>query len=164
MSSSRLSYLAAFAICAGAVAVAWYLQYVQGIEPCPLCMIQRVLVIAIGIVYLVAAIHGPALVARRIYGVAVASLALLGAGFAIRHLWLQSLPPERAPACGPGLGYILEHVPLERALKLVIWGSGECAQVVWTFLGLSLPGWTLMTFVALFAFGLIHAWSPRKRI
>lgn len=162
MFSSRLSYTTAFAVCAGAVAVALYLQYVQGVEPCPLCMIQRVLVIAIGSVCLVAAIHAPRFVGHWVYGIIVAVIALLGAGVAMRHLWLQSLPPEQAPACGPGLAYILEHFPLARALKLVIFGSGECSEVLWVFWGLSLPAWTLLAFLGLFAFGVIQAWRPWK--
>ncbi|MFZ0256917.1 MAG: disulfide bond formation protein B [Gammaproteobacteria bacterium] len=164
MFSSRLSYIGAFAVCVAVVTVALYLQYVQGVEPCPLCMIQRVLVIAIGLVCLAAAIHAPAFVGRRVYGTTVALVALLGAAVAMRHLWLQSLPSEQAPACGPGLEYILEHFPWDRALKLVILGSGECSEVLWTFLGLSLPAWTLMAFMGLFAFGLIQAWLPLKHV
>lgn len=164
MFSSRLSYIAAFAVCVAVVAVALSLQYIQGVEPCPLCMIQRVLVIAIGLVSLAAAIHAPAFVGRRAYGATVALVALLGAAVAMRHLWLQSLPSEQVPACGPGLEYILEHFPWDRALKLVILGSGECSEVLWTFLGLSLPAWTLMAFMGLFAFGLIQAWLPLKHV
>jgi disulfide bond formation protein DsbB len=166
VSSRRLGYAAAFAVCAGAVTFALYLEHVQGIEPCPLCMIQRVLVIAIGSVCLVAAIHAPRFVGWRVYGLIVAVAALLGTSVAMRHLWLQSLPPEQAPACGPGLAYILEHFPLERALKLVLLGSGECSEVLWVFLGLSLPAWTLLAFVGLFAFGVIQGlrpWKPAQR-
>ena len=158
----RLGYTAAFAVCAGAVAGALYLQYVQGVEPCPLCMIQRALMIAVGSVCLAAAVHAPWFFGRRVYGAIVALLALLGAGVALRHLWLQSLPPEQAPACGPGLDYILAHLPLHRALKVVLVGSGECSEVLWTFAGLSLPAWTLLGFIGLFAFGLIEALRPRK--
>ncbi len=162
MFSSRLSYATGFAVCAAAYAVAWYLQYFQGVAPCPLCMIQRVLVIAIGSVCLVAAIHAPGLVGRRIYGAIVALIALLGVGVGTRHLWLQGLPPDQAPACGPGLSYIFEHLRLDRALEMVIMGSGECSEVLWSFLGLSLPAWTLLAFVGLFAFGLLQAWSAWK--
>jgi disulfide bond formation protein DsbB len=161
--NNRLNYSAAFAICVVAVAIALYLQYGQGVDPCPLCMIQRVLVIAIGLVCLLAAIHAPASLGHRIYGGVVALVALLGAGVALRHLWLQSLTPEQAPACGPGLEYILEHFPLDRALKLVMLGSGECSEVLWTFWGLSLPAWTLMVFIGLLAFGLWQACRPWKR-
>ena len=162
--SSRFSYIAAFTVCLATVAIALWLQYVQGVEPCPLCMIQRVLIIAIGLVCLAAAIHAPPSVGRRIYGASVALAALLGASVAMRHLWLQGLPPEQAPACGPGWEYILEHLPWDRALKLVILGSGECSEVLWTFWGLSLPAWALMAFIGLFAFGLIQAGLPQRRV
>lgn len=164
MFSSRLSFITGFAICVAAVAVAGYLQYVHGVEPCPLCMIQRVLVIAIGSVCLVAAIHAPRFVGRRIYGAIVALLALIGIGVAMRHLWLQSLPPDQVPACGPGLKYILAHLPLDRALEMVIIGSGECSEVLWTFWGLSLPAWTLLAFIGLFGFGLLQTWLSWKAV
>lgn len=161
MFTSRLNYGAAFLACVGLVVAALYLQHVKGIEPCPLCMLQRWAIMVIAALCLLAAIHAPIALARRVYGSLVAVVALLGGAIAIRHLWLQSLPAEQAPACGPGLEYMLEHLPLDRAMKAILLGSGECAEVLWTFLGLSLPAWTLLAFVALFAFGLIQAWRSQ---
>lgn len=162
IASSRLSYTIAFAVCAGAVSFGWYLQYVQGLEPCPLCIIQRILVIAIGLIALVGAIQAPAHWGRRVYGACLALVALLGAVVAVRHLWLQSLPPEQVPGCGPGLDYILEHLPWHRALEQIMLGSGECSEVLWRFLGLSLPAWTLLVFVGFVGFGLMQVWLPWK--
>lgn len=163
--SARFSYAAAFSLCIGALAIALYLQHVQGLEPCPLCMVQRVLMITTATVCLLAAMHAPRTRAlgRRVYGASVALVALLGVAVALRHLWLQHLGPELAPACGPGLQYIFAHFPWQRALTLVMLGSGECSEVLWTFLGLSLPAWTLMAFIGLFAFGLKQVWLPQER-
>lgn len=103
---------------------------------------------------LVAAIHNPAALGRRIYGALTVALGVLGIIVAARHVWLQNLPPDQVPECGPGLAYMLEAFPLTEALELVFKGSGECAEVQWVFLGLSIPGWTLVIFVGLTLFGL----------
>ena len=87
------------------------------------------------------------------------SFAATGAGLAARHVWLQSLPADQVPACGPGLDYIMDAFPLLDALELVFTGSGECAEVNWSFLGLSMPGWTFLWFVALGALALFANWK-----
>lgn len=153
--SQRWLFAAGCALCAALLATALYFQHVMGLEPCPLCIFQRVFVIALGAVMLLAAIHNPARTGRRVYGALVLLFAGLGVVVAGRHVWLQSLPPEQVPACGPGLDYMLENFPLTQALALVFKGSGECAEVQWTFLGLSIPGWTLLVFAGLFLFGLL---------
>jgi disulfide bond formation protein DsbB len=142
--------LAAAAAIASAVliAIALYFQHVMGLEPCPLCVFQRVFVIAVGVIGLLAFLHNPvSLVARRVY-LSIALLPVIGGALvAGRHVWLQHLPPDRVPDCGPGLDYILDAFPLKDALSLILKGSGECATVEWTFLGLSIPEWTLATFL-----------------
>ena len=150
----RILYGAAALLCAALVVFALYLQYAKGIDPCPLCLIQRVVVIAIGAVCMLAACHNPDIIGRRAYGLLTVILAGLGVAVAGRHIWLQNLPAEEVPACGPGLIYILENFPLGDALDLVLSGSGECAEVAWRFLGLTIPGWTLVVFLGLFLFGL----------
>ena len=136
-------------VCAGLMGYALYAQYVLGLAPCPLCVFQRVAVIALGLVFLVAAAHPAGRTGRRAYAVAIALVALAGAGVAARHLWLQSLPPDRVPACGPGLGFILEAFPPGEALAMVFTGSGECANVDWRFLGLAMPAWVLLALAGL---------------
>jgi len=121
----------------------------MGLEPCPLCIFQRIFVIALGVVMLVAAIHDPGLLWRRIYGGAVLVLALLGVAIAGRHVWLQHLPADQVPECGPGLEYMLQSFPFMQALEMVFRGSGECAEVQWTFAGLSIPEWTLVIFAGI---------------
>jgi disulfide bond formation protein DsbB len=149
------------ALCAAMMATALYFQHVKGLEPCPLCIIQRVIVIALGVVMLVAAVHNPARVGRRLYGALIVLIAAAGVGVAGRHVWLQSLPPDQVPECGPGLEYLLNTFPLVETLEMVFKGSGECAEVLWTFLGLSIPGWTLVMFTAMTGFGLFFIFSRR---
>ncbi len=142
----RFTNLAIFVICAIAMAVAYYMQYQMNLEPCPLCMTQRIFVMAVGGIALVGYIHASA---PKFYSILTLLSACFGGGFSLRQLYLQSLPPEDAPACGPGLGYMLENFPLMKALEVMLKGDGNCAEVVWTFMGLSIPGWTLVLFIML---------------
>lgn len=153
MLSQRMQFFWGFVLCVALIGTALYMQYVLGLEPCPLCILQRVCVIAIGALMLVAAAHGPRGWGRRVYGALILLVAIAGALVAGRHVWLQHLPADQVPACGPGLEYMLERYPLGKTLALVLRGSGECAEVSWTFLGLSIPGWTLLVFAALAVYG-----------
>lgn len=157
MFSQRMLFVYGFVACAALIGIALYFQHVVGLEPCPLCIFQRVFVFALGGVMLLGALHDPRAWSRRIYGGLITVLAGLGAAVAGRHVWLQNLPADQVPACGPGLEYMLERYPLGRTLELVLKGSGECAEVQWTFLGLSIPAWTLVAFCALLAWGLYLA-------
>jgi len=155
LSSPRLLFSLATVACTGMVLIALYMQYVMDLEPCALCITQRVFIIAIGVVALIAAIHCPARLGIRLYGGICIALAIIGGGFSARHVWLQSLPEDLVPACGPSLGYLVENFPLWDALSLLLQGDGNCADTLWTFLGLSIPGWTLVAFIA---FGLYFLW------
>lgn len=135
------------ALCAVLLGVALYFQHVMHLEPCPLCMVQRVLVIALAVILTAAALHDPEKLGRRVYGALIILVGLAGATVAGRHVYLQNLPPDRVPECGPGLEYILDVFPLSEALGLIFRGSGECAEVQWAFLGLTIPGWTLLAFI-----------------
>ena len=151
----RPLFLGAFLTCVALIATALTMQYALKLEPCPLCVIQRLLVIALGGVSLVAALHDPGLMGRRVYGALVVVFGVLGMMVAGRHVWLQSLPADQVPECGPGLEYLLDAFPLAEALSLVFRGSGECAEVQWVFLGLTIPGWTLVIFTAFTVFGVL---------
>jgi disulfide bond formation protein DsbB len=131
------------------MAWAFYLQYVEGLEPCPLCMLQRVAVIAIGLIFLVGAFHEPGRVGAWVYALLLLIASGIGAALATRQVWLQSLPSDQVPACGMGLTYMLETMPFVDAIRRVLEGSGECAEKAWEFLGLSIAGWTLAFFVAI---------------
>lgn len=127
-----------------AMVVALYLQHHEGLEPCPLCVFQRVAVISFGLVALLAALHGPRAWGQRVYAGLMALSALGGVIVAGRHVWLQHLPPDQVPACGPGLDYWIAALPWQEVLRQVFHGSGECAQIDWIWLGVSLPGWVLL--------------------
>jgi disulfide bond formation protein DsbB len=146
--------------CAGLMGFALYAQHGLGLEPCPLCVFQRVAVIALGVVFALAALHGPRGAGRIVYGLLAVLAAAGGAGVAGRHAWLQSLPPDQVPACGPGLDFMLDTFGLGEALRMVLSGSGECAEVAWSFLGLSMPLWVLLWCVSL---GIFAAWVNWRR-
>lgn len=152
--SARLVNLLIAGIAAAAMAAALYLQHVVGLEPCPLCTFQRVAVISVGVIALVAAAHGPVGWGRRFYAALTALAATGGIVVAGRHVWLQHLPADQVPACGPGLDYWMAAFPMQEVVRQVFQGSGECAKVDWTLLGVSLPGWTLVLFVVLFVLAL----------
>lgn len=148
--SFRIQFLLGFLACAGLLAYAFYLQLYQHLEPCPLCIFQRVAFAALGLVFLLGALHGPKKAGgRRGYGVLALLASLAGIAVAGNHVRLQHLPPDQVPACGPGLNYMLDAMPITGVIKKVMTGSGECANVDWTFLGLSMPAWSLICFVAL---------------
>ena len=153
--TNRQGYLAGFLVCAGLIGFALYLQYVVGEDPCPLCLLQRIAFMGLGIVFLVAALHDPRRAAAVVYGLLLLLFAGAGAAIAGRHVWLQSLPKNMVPECGPGLDYILSRFPLQKAIDMVLRGSGECAEKGWTFLGLSIAGWSLVWFVLLGALAVV---------
>ena len=131
------------------MAVALYLQYVEYLDPCPLCILQRLAVIVIGVIALLAALHNPRQTGQRIYGLLLCLVSAVGAAIAGWHVYLQHLPPDEVPECGPGLEFMLRRFPLDEVLAKVFTGSGECAEILWQFLGLSIPAWTLVAFVFL---------------
>ena len=135
-------------ISGGLLAFALFLEHVQGLAPCPLCMMQRLWMILTALLAWISLAHNPR---WGIYPLLGSLAAIVGAGFSIRQLWLQSLPVEEHPACGPGLEYMIEAFPLSDILTAMISGTGDCAQVSWTFLGLSIPGWVLLGFILLLA-------------
>lgn len=160
--NNRIFYIIGTTICAALLGFGLYLQHVVGLEPCPLCIFQRVAFIALGLVFLVAALHGPEKTGAVVYAVIGGVCAATGAGIAARHVWLQSLPADQVPACGPGLAYMLEQFPLMRMLQNVLSGSGECAESGWLFLGLSIAGWSLLWFVLLGGLIVWLAWQRRQ--
>ncbi|MDX1456365.1 MAG: disulfide bond formation protein B [Marinobacter sp.] len=153
--SYRLVFTLVFVVCAALLGTAFYMEYVKGLEPCPLCWLQRYAFMAVGIVSLVAALHNPAALGRRLYGALLVVFAGLGLGLAGRQLWLQSLPADQVPACGPSVDYMLEVLPWLDVLRTALRGTGDCAEVVWRFLGLSIPGWTAVFFSILVVTGLV---------
>lgn len=161
----RAQFLAGFVLCAALLSYALYSQYYGGLLPCPLCTFQRGVFVVLGLVFLLGALHSPKRKgARGVYGLLCAAVAAVGVAIAGRHVWLQSLPPDQVPACGPDLSYMMEAFPLTDVLRKVFTGSGECAEVDWTFLGLAMPAWSLIWFVALGLWALYAAFRSRKSI
>jgi protein dithiol:quinone oxidoreductase len=150
----RAGNLLGFAATLGLLAYAYYAQFVLHLEPCPLCIFQRVGVFAIGLMFLIAAAHDPVGSGRRAYAALIVLGALATAGVAIRHLYIQSLPEGSVPACGASLDFMLKVFSLSEVLVKVLTGSGECAKVTWEFLGLAMPAWVLIAAVGLGVYGL----------
>jgi disulfide bond formation protein DsbB len=158
---SRWVFTAMFLACAGLMGYGLYLQHVQNLEPCPLCILQRYAFIAVGVVALVAAVHAPGRAGQAIYGLLVALAAGTGAGIAARQTWLQHNPPNVLD-CGPDLAYMLDAFPLSQVLPKIFKGEGDCAKVTWSFLGLSIAEWALLWF-ALFVLAGLYLLIARRR-
>ncbi len=135
-------------------ATAYALEYLGGLEPCPLCIFQRLAVAVLGVLFLAAALHHPRAWGSQVYAGLVTLAAIAGIGIAGRHLWLQSLPAEQVPACGPGLDYMLDTMPFSRVIGQVLGGSGQCAEVE-PVMGLPIPAWTLIVFIAALIGGVV---------
>src|SRR5438552_2257506 len=136
--SPRLVFAAIFVACAGLLALAVFLQEQKGLEPCPMCILQRYAFIAIGAVALVGAIHGPRNVALKVYGALIVLVAIAGGGVSLRHSWLQHFPPA-TESCGTDLEFLVNTFPLSQALPKIFAGTGSCSKIDWTMLGLSIP-------------------------
>jgi len=124
-----------------------YLQMVEYLAPCPLCILDRAVVIGLCVVFLIALIHNPIKLGRKIYASLATLLSLIGIGICARHIWLQNLPEDEVPECGAGFWYMLDTMPVLGFLDTILNGSGECADIQWQFLGLSIPELTLILFV-----------------
>ena len=166
MSLSRRAGNAVVALaCFGLLAYALYSQYVLELYPCPLCIFQRIAVAGLGLVALAAALHNPGRTGTWVYGVLGVITGGAGVGLAARHVWLQNLPPDQVPACGAGLDYMLDTLPIGSVIRQVLTASGECAEVSWRFLGLTMPAWVAVSVGALllwFVFSNVRL--PRERL
>lgn len=162
--SNRIIWLATFLICAFLMGVALYFEHVMGLEPCPLCMAQRVAVVFLGLFALLATLHNPQRTGTLVYAGLMFLSGLGGALLASRQLWLQSLPEELVPACGPGMYYMLEVFPWSEILTSMLMGTGDCAVVQWRdpVLGLSIPGWTMIWFLFMMSIAIYTAARPRR--
>lgn len=149
LSHPRLVFGLIAGFCALSILAALVMQHVFDMEPCALCISQRIGIMAVGAVALVACLHNPKLLGIKVYSVLGIAFATIGGAISARHIWIQNLPEDQAPLCGPGLGYMFETRPIFDALSLLLKGDGNCADVLFTFLGLSIPGWTLVAFAGL---------------
>jgi len=159
----RHAFAAGFLVCVGLLAFALYLQHYEYQNPCPLCILQRVAFIGIAIVCLLGALHGPGRVGTWVYSGLMVIVAALGISVAARHVWLQHLPKDRVPECGPGLEYMLNRFPLSQALEKIFRGSGECAEVGWTMMKLSIAEWSLLWLILMAAYAIAIGVVMNKR-
>lgn len=151
--------LAGVLVVAGLFAFALIVQHVYRLQPCPLCMIQRFVFFAIGGLFLIAALHNAKQLGARIYAVLIVLTSAWGVAVATRHIWIQHLPKDQVPGCGPGLDYMLKNFPMADIWQELMHGSGECAEKSWTFLMLGFPEWALVWFVLLGVFAVMVGWK-----
>ncbi len=159
----RTWFLLGFLFCVGLMLSAFYFQFVGQLDPCPLCISQRVMVVAVGLVMFAAWVHDPGPWGVNVYAVLGALTALGGASISARHVYIQHLPAAEVPACGPGLSYMFEYFPLSDTLRAMVTGTGDCAKVDWTLLGLSMPVWVLLCFLGLAGMSFLQIWNSGTR-
>lgn len=147
---SEFLALCTLALCGALVAGALVMEHVFGHVPCPLCLMQRIWFLLAGLCAALGLLHNPR---WGIYPLLTAIAAIVGAGFSIRQLWLQSLPADQVPACAPNINYMIEVFPAADVLRAMTHGTGDCAAVGWSFLGLSFAAWALVGFVAIMTLG-----------
>lgn len=157
--SPRWLYLIGAVVVAGLFSAALFLQYMLRQDPCPLCMLQRLIFVVIGVLFFLAFIHHPLRLGARIYSALIGLFAIGGIATASRHIWLQHLPKDQVPACGPGLEYMMQNFPMAEVWQELMHGSGECAEKGWTFLTLGIPEWSLLWYVLLGVFAVWIGWK-----
>ena len=160
LKNRRLNNLMGFGACVALLAYALYAQFELGLDPCPLCIFQRIGIAALGVVFLIAALHNPRGWGVQVYIVLIAAAALTTIGVSARHLYVQHLPPGTLPSCGAPLSVLMKFMSPGALIEKVLSGSGECSEVTWRFLGLAMPDWVLIAAAALGAWGL---WANLRR-
>jgi len=154
---SRWTSLAGFVFCLGLLLFAAYLQFQLNLTPCPLCVLQRVLIGFIGLTFLVGALHTPVeQLGKKIHSGFILFFSLLGILVASRHVWLSLQPPSAVTTCSPTLEYMFQNLPLSETLKIFFLGSGDCAKETYRLMGLNIPEWTLICFIGIFLFAAIR--------
>lgn len=161
LANRRLANGLGFLFCAALMAYALYAQHVLGLAPCPLCVFQRVAVISVGVLFLIAALHNPGTTGGRVYGGLILVAVACGIGISARHVWIQAQPPGTVPACGADLNFLMDIMPITQVVQKVLTGSGECGTVDWRFLSLSMPWWVLISLLALGAWAALVNFRAR---
>ena len=153
--SKRQKFFLGFLFCSGLMAYALFAQYFLNLEPCPLCIFQRVAVISMGIIFLVCSLLEPkSSLAKIISSTLFITSGSFGVAVASRHVWLQNLPSDQVPGCGPGLDFMMSTFPINEVFEMVFNGSGECATIDWSFLSLSMPAWVIICSLFLIAYAI----------
>jgi disulfide bond formation protein DsbB len=160
---ARIWFLLGALACVSLLSMGAYFQLGLGLEPCPLCISQRLAILLTGIIFLIAGLHNSGPVGIKRYGLLGTLSALFGASISTRHVWLQHLPPEQVPECSPGISFMLQNFPLFDTVKLMLNGTGDCAKIDWTLLGFSMPAWTLVAFLSLATLSLLQIWNSHNK-
>ena len=147
--------LAGFLLCAGLIAYAIYAQFDLHLDPCPLCIFQRIGIASLGVIFLLAALHHPRRWGAPVYAVLIALAALATVAVAGRQIYLQHLPASEVPSCGAPLSVMLQYMPVTAVIRRVLSGSGECSIINWTFLGLAMSEWVAIWALAFGAAGTV---------
>ena len=158
--AGKTGYLMGFVACFGIVILALVIQTIYKLEPCPLCITQRMFFMGLGVLFLIGAFIKPTSLLQKIFTGLQVLAALGGAGWAMRHWYLQANKESMIADCGVGFDYMFENFPLEKMFKLIFKGTGDCAAIDWTFLGLTLPQLGLISFVGL---GVYAVWLGFKK-
>jgi disulfide bond formation protein DsbB len=154
--TARVWFLLGFISCLVMLIIGAFFQLIMDLKPCPLCISQRIAILVLGVVFLIATLHNPLTKGINIYALLATLVALIGGLISARHIWIQNMPANEIPECGPGLSYMFDHFPLIESLKFMLSGTGDCAKTLWTFLGLSIPSWTLVAFILLAGMSLLQ--------
>ena len=158
----RTIQILVFLSAVGLMVTALFFEHVMELVPCPLCITQRIVVVIIGLIGLTSALHNPGRKGKQGYSTALIVIGICGAALAIRQLYIQNLPPESAPACLPGLDYLVEVMPIMDLITVMLSGTGDCVEVQWTLFGISIPGWTLICFIGYTALGIFEVVRNRQ--
>ncbi len=159
--SRRQKFFLGFLFCSGLMAYALFAQYFLNLEPCPLCIFQRVAVISMGIIFLLCSLLEPkSSLAKIISSTLFVTAGSFGVAVASRHVWLQNLPSDQVPGCGPGLDFMMSTFPINEVFEMVFNGSGECATIDWSFLSLSMPAWVIICSLFLIAYAIWINYGP----
>lgn len=149
--STKQLFLITFLACAGLLLAAYYFEYVMFLDPCPLCIMQRIAVLMIGLIALSGYFFVTTELQQRIHAGGLFIVSWFGIGVAGRHVWIQSLPADQVPTCGPSLEYMVETLPWADVISIMLRGNGNCAEALWSFMGISMPQWVLIWFVGFLA-------------
>lgn len=150
MFSYRQVYFYLFIICIALLGFAAYLQYVENIQPCLLCMLQRILMFFLAIIFLAASLHQHSQTSRKVYNILGVVFSCIGIVVAARQIWLQNLPPNTQDFCMPGYSYLIQTSSWSTLIKYAIIGTQDCTQAGWSFLGFSMACWALAVFAFFF--------------
>jgi disulfide bond formation protein DsbB len=158
----RQANFAGFLACVGLMACALFFQYGMKLVPCNMCILQRIAVVQLGLVFLVAALHNPGRIGARVYGVLVSLAGVVAAAASARHVWMQMQPAGSLPSCGADFFTMLDMLPPTEVVLRIVNGGGECQAIVWSLFGLSMPAWLLICVAALGLFGIAANFVLRR--